>query len=110
MFGILDDLSRRKLTHRDFRATTSAMNPSRRQFLKRVGSAGTAATLMIAGPQRAGGQGMSSRGVRPAPRPKFSGRRFPVTFTDVAGRAGLTQPVVYGQEYVKQYIFEANGP
>lgn len=53
---------------------------------------------------------MSSRGVRPAPRRKFSGKPFPVTFTDVAPHAGLTHPVVYGEEYVKRYIVEANGP
>jgi len=52
---------------------------------------------------------MASRGVRPAPRPKFSGRPFPVTFTDVAPRAGLTTPVVYGDECTKKYIVEANG-
>jgi hypothetical protein len=53
---------------------------------------------------------MASRGVRPAPRPKPSGKPFPVTFTDVAPRAGLTTPVVYGEEYAKKYIVEANGP
>jgi hypothetical protein len=53
---------------------------------------------------------MASRGVRPAPRPKFSGKPFPVSLTDVAPHAGLTTPVVYGEEYVKRYIVEANGP
>lgn len=53
---------------------------------------------------------MASRGVLPAPRPKFSGRPWPVTFTDVALRSGLTFPVAYGEEGEKQYIFEANGP
>jgi hypothetical protein len=53
---------------------------------------------------------MASRGVRPAPRPKFSGRPFPVAFTDIASHAGLTTPVVYGEEYAKKYIVEANGP
>lgn len=53
---------------------------------------------------------MASRGIRPAPRPKFSGRPWPVTFADVAPRAGLTSPTVYGEEYVKRYIVEANGP
>jgi hypothetical protein len=52
---------------------------------------------------------MASRGVRPAPRPKFSGRPFPIAFTDIASRAGLTTPTVYGEEYVKRYIVEANG-
>jgi len=52
---------------------------------------------------------MSTRGVRPAPRPKFSERPWPVTFIDVAPRAGLTLPTVYGEEYTKKYIVEANG-
>jgi hypothetical protein len=33
-----------------------------------------------------------------------------VTFTDVASRAGLTTAVTYGEECVKRYIVEANGP
>jgi len=52
---------------------------------------------------------MASRGVRGAPRPKFSGRPFPVTFSDVASRAGFTAPLIYGEEYAKKYIVEANG-
>ena len=55
-------------------------------------------------------QGMASRRVIPAPRPKFSGRPWPVNFTDVAPQSGLIAPVIYGDEYRKQYIFEANGP
>ena len=42
------------------------------------------------------GQGISSRGVRPQPRGKPSGRPFLEQFTDVAAKAGLTHPVVYG--------------
>jgi hypothetical protein len=56
------------------------------------------------------GQGMASRGVPPAPRPPFSGRPWDVTFTDVGPQSGLTHPTVYGEEFVKRYIFEANGP
>ncbi|HKS73821.1 MAG TPA: CRTAC1 family protein [Terriglobales bacterium] len=56
------------------------------------------------------GQGMASRGVPPAPRPRFSGRPWNVTFTDIATRAGLTHPTIYGEENIKNYIFEANGP
>jgi hypothetical protein len=52
---------------------------------------------------------MAARGVRAAPRPKFSGRPFPVTFTDVALPAGLTAPLIYGDEFTKKYIVEANG-
>jgi hypothetical protein len=66
--------------------------------------------VLLASPVRLAAQGMASRGIRPAPRPKFSGRPFPVTLTDVAPHAGLSTPVVYGEEYVKRYIVEANGP
>jgi hypothetical protein len=66
--------------------------------------------VLLASPVRLAAQGMASRGIRPAPRPKFSGRPFPVTLTDVAPHAGLSTPVVYGEEYVKRYIVEAHGP
>ena len=82
------------------------MRVTRRQFLQSTGAAGMA----LCGAARLGAQGMASRGVRPGPRPKFSGRPWPVEFTDVAARAGLTSPTVYGEEYVKRYIVEANGP
>jgi len=87
-------------------APESVMPLTRRRFLESLGPA----AFLLASPRRLTGQGMASRGVRPAPRPKFSGKPFPVTFTDVAPRAGLTTPVVYGEEHVKKYIVEANGP
>jgi hypothetical protein len=58
---------------------------------------------------RAFGQGISSRGVRPQPRGKPSGRPFPVRFTDVAAQAGLTHPIVYGGVGTKDYIVEVVG-
>ncbi|MGD0125913.1 MAG: CRTAC1 family protein [Terriglobia bacterium] len=82
------------------------MRLTRRVFLQSAGAAGLIASTAA----HLRGQGMASRGVRPAPRPKFSGRPWPVTFADVAPRAGLTVPTVYGEEYVKRYIVEANGP
>lgn len=85
------------------------MNYTRRQFLRFAASQG-AILSPLACPAAGFGQGMSSRKVQPAPRPKFSGRPFPVTFVDVAARAGLTEPTVYGERYVKRYIVEANGP
>jgi enediyne biosynthesis protein E4 len=54
-------------------------------------------------------QGVSSRGVRPQPRGKPSGRLFPARFTDVAREAGLTQPIVYGGADSKSYIIEVVG-
>jgi hypothetical protein len=55
------------------------------------------------------GQGVSSRGVRPQPRGKPSGRPFQARFTDVARQAGLTEPIVYGGAESKRYIIEVVG-
>jgi hypothetical protein len=55
------------------------------------------------------GQGVSSRGVKPQPRGKPSGRPFLARFTDVAKQAGLTEPVVYGGLDSKSYIVEVVG-
>jgi hypothetical protein len=82
------------------------MRLTRRTFLQFAGAAG----ISLSGAARLSGQGMASRGVQPAPRPKFSGKPWPVRFTDVASRAGLTAPTIYGDEYRKRYIVEANGP
>ncbi|HLY62292.1 MAG TPA: CRTAC1 family protein [Terriglobia bacterium] len=82
------------------------MRWTRRAFLSSAGAAG----FLFAGGARLAGQGMSSRNVKASPRPRFSGKPWPVTFTDVAPHAGLTSPTVYGEEYTKRYIVEANGP
>jgi hypothetical protein len=58
---------------------------------------------------RAFAQGVSSRGVKPQPRGKPSGRPFHARLTDVAPQAGLTQPVVYGGIDTKSYIIEVVG-
>ena len=55
------------------------------------------------------GQGISSRGVKPQPRGKPSGRPFLARFTDVAKHAGLTEPVIYGAVDSKSYIVEVVG-
>jgi hypothetical protein len=55
------------------------------------------------------GQGVSTRGVRPQPRGKPSGRPFPARFIDVAKQAGLMHPVVYGGVGKKDYIIEVVG-
>ncbi|HEY6293894.1 MAG TPA: CRTAC1 family protein [Terriglobia bacterium] len=83
---------------------------TRRQFFRSTLCSALSAGLAVKGARRLSAQGMQSRGVKPAPRPKFSGRPWPVTFQNVAAGAGLTTPTVYGQEFVKRYIFEANGP
>jgi hypothetical protein len=54
-------------------------------------------------------QGVSSRGVRPQPRGKPSGRPFHARLTDVATQAGLTHTVVYGGVDSKRYIIEVVG-
>jgi hypothetical protein len=54
------------------------------------------------------GQGMIGRGAAAMPRPKPSGRVFPVSFTDVAAQAGLTATIVSGSEN-KKYIVESMG-
>jgi len=79
---------------------------TRRSFLNSALGAG----VMMAGARLLGAQGMRSRGVKAAPRPKFSGKPWPVTFKNAAAEAGLAGPAVYGEEYRKRYIFEANGP
>src|SRR3954451_19956715 len=64
---------------------------------------------LFAGRAGAAGQGISSRGVRPQPRGKPSGRPFAARLTDVAKEAGLTQPIVYGGIETKSYIVEVVG-
>ncbi|HKW18477.1 MAG TPA: CRTAC1 family protein [Terriglobales bacterium] len=54
-------------------------------------------------------QGISSRGVKPEPRGKPSGRPFLAQFTDVAQKAGLTHPIIYGGVESKRYIVEVVG-
>jgi hypothetical protein len=55
------------------------------------------------------GQGVSSRGVKAQPRGKPSGLPFNACFTDVADKAGLTAPLIYGPADHKTYIIETVG-
>ena len=50
---------------------------------------------------------MASRGVRAAPRSKFSGLPFNARFSDVAREAGLTRPVLSGHLRHADYVIEA---
>ena len=68
-----------------------------------------ALALVCLGEPTADGQGVASRGVRPQPRGKPSGLPFHARFVDVASRAGLTKPVVYGRADRKEYILETIG-
>jgi hypothetical protein len=80
---------------------------SRRKLIATLGGAAGAAMVSRAG--AAFGQGISSRGVKPQPRGKPSGRPFLARFTDVAKQAGLIQPVIYGGIESKSYIIEVVG-
>src|SRR3954467_9705321 len=71
---------------------------SRRDILAMLAAAGTARP-----------QGVSSRGVKPMPRGKPSGRPFGARFTDIAQQAGLREPVIYGAVDHKTYIVEVVG-
>jgi hypothetical protein len=68
-----------------------------------------ALALLACFADRAFAQGVSSRGVKPQPRGKPSGRPFNSRLTDVAEEAGLTQPIVYGGVDGKSYIIEVVG-
>jgi hypothetical protein len=52
---------------------------------------------------------MATRGVRPQPRGKPSGRPFSARFTDVAQQAGLRAPVIFGPPDRMDYILESMG-
>ncbi len=52
---------------------------------------------------------MASRGVKAKPRGKPSGLAFNAWFTDVAAKAGLTAPIIYGGVQSNTYIIEAMG-
>ena len=62
-----------------------------------------------AGLTRVRAQGVSSRGVRPQPRSKPSGKPFNARFTDVSKAAGLTQDVIFGGIEKKDFILEVVG-
>src|SRR5215472_17967511 len=57
----------------------------------------------------AGRSQMSSRGVKALPHGKASGLPFDARFTDVAAKAGLTSPTIYGGVDRNDYILEAIG-
>ena len=61
---------------------------------------------LLAAPVLANAQ-MSTRGVKASSRPKASGLPFNAWFTDVAAKAGLTAPVIYGGVDANAYILEA---
>jgi hypothetical protein len=64
---------------------------------------------MLAAPARTLAQGMTGRNVKAIPRGRPSGVPFLAHFTDIAKQAGLTSPVIYGEEGRKEYILETIG-
>jgi enediyne biosynthesis protein E4 len=77
---------------------------SRRKF---IGISLTSALSLRASPLLA--QGVSTHTAKPLPRPAASGRPFNAHFIDVAGKAGLHAPIVYGGLESKKYIVESTG-
>src|SRR4051812_22728608 len=72
------------------------LNPmTRRQLLALPSLAIAGLNWPVSGQQF---RGMASRGVTPAPRGKPSGLPFNAKFVNVAREAGLTAPVIYGDE------------
>jgi hypothetical protein len=53
--------------------------------------------------------GMSSRGVKAVPRGKPSGLPFHARFVNVAAKAGLHAPVIYGDVLYNDYILDSMG-
>ncbi|MDQ2776011.1 MAG: CRTAC1 family protein [Acidobacteriota bacterium] len=78
---------------------------------KNVISRRTLLALGLAGVpvSRALAQGISSRGIKPQPRGKFSGLPFHAHFVDIAEQAGLRAPLIYGPADHKDYIVETVG-
>jgi hypothetical protein len=74
---------------------------TRRQWL--------ALAAVSAGSLQAQRGGMASRGVKPTPRGKPSGRPFNARFTDIAEQAGLRTPAIYGPPDHVSYILETTG-
>ena len=70
---------------------------------------GLAAWLSLGGASRLAAQGVATSNAAPVPRTEWSGKPFPVRFTDVAEAAGLAMKFTYGDEKSKKYIIEVNG-
>jgi len=81
---------------------------TRRDFV-RLSLAGAAGSAGFGVAPRVLGQGVSTHTVKPIARPAPSGRPFYAHFVDVAGAAGLKEPVIYGGVDSKKYILEATG-
>ena len=65
--------------------------------------------LALLAPALARGQGVATRNVRAQRKGRNSGRPFAANFVDVAARAGLRHPTIYGPVDRKDYIIETVG-
>ncbi len=65
--------------------------------------------IALLGPACLSGQGVATRSVRPLRAGEASGRPFAANFVDVAARAGLQHPTIYGPVDHKDYIVETVG-
>jgi hypothetical protein len=79
---------------------------TRRDFLTILAASTAGARVLHA---QEGEGGMATRGVRPQPRGKPSGLPFHARFTDVAAKAGLRSPIIYGPVDGMDYILESMG-
>jgi hypothetical protein len=64
---------------------------------------------LLAAASRLFGQGMSTHTAKAQARPAPSGKPFNAHFSDIAAKAGLTAPSIYGSPVNKDYILEATG-
>ena len=66
-------------------------------------------TLVSGSLLRAQEAGMATRGLAPAPRPKFSGKPFGAHLVDVGQAAGLRMPSICGAVDRTKYLIETTG-
>src|SRR4051794_41173839 len=81
---------------------------SRRALLSALGTTFLTPVVRSQSPQ-AITSGSATRGVTPQQRSKPSGIPFLAKFTDIAAKAGLTRPVIYGPADHADYILEGTG-
>src|SRR5262249_47013866 len=65
--------------------------------------------LLAASARAQQSSGMATRGVASQPRGKPSGLPFHAKFNDVAARAGLREPIIFGPVGHTDYILESMG-
>jgi hypothetical protein len=80
------------------------------RFSVAMGCGSALLVLALHFPHRVGAQGVATSNATAEARAKFSGKPWPVSFTDISRSAGLaSMRVASGGEKSKRYIIEANG-